>query len=110
MEAQWPTLALYWHAPSAAGSVADPIFGRPLNFYLFTLPAWQLMTGWLLTLAIISASWPRCFCWSVAERGRWADGSSGSVPLPWRGLSLCGGFLLLVLALRMLYQPLRAAV
>ena len=31
----------------------DPIFGRPLNFFLFTLPAWQLISGWLLTLAII---------------------------------------------------------
>jgi len=28
--------------------------GRPLDFYLFTLPAWQLIAGWLLTLAIVS--------------------------------------------------------
>ena len=32
---------------------ADPIFGRPLGFYLFTLPAWQLILGWLLTLSVI---------------------------------------------------------
>ena len=32
----------------------DPIFGRPLNFYLFTLPAWQLIVGWLLTLAVLT--------------------------------------------------------
>ena len=31
--------------------MVDPIFGRPLPFYLFTLPAWQLVTGWLLTIA-----------------------------------------------------------
>ena len=30
----------------------DPIFGRPLAFYLFTLPAWQLVSGWLMTLAV----------------------------------------------------------
>ena len=30
MMAEWPTLALWWHAP--AGGVTDPIFGRPLNF------------------------------------------------------------------------------
>ncbi len=47
-------LALYWYAPTAAGAVADPILGRPLDFYLFTLPAWQIFAGWLLTLAIIS--------------------------------------------------------
>ncbi len=34
---------------------ADPIFGRPLGFYLFTLPAWQLIAGWLLTLAVLVA-------------------------------------------------------
>ncbi len=26
---------------------------RPLGFYLFTLPAWQLIAGWLLTLAVL---------------------------------------------------------
>ena len=40
----------------AAGrwGVADPIFGRPLGFYLFTLPAWHLILGWLLTLSVIA--------------------------------------------------------
>jgi len=41
MMAEWPALALYWYAPPAAGAV-DPIFGRPLPFYLFTLPVWQM--------------------------------------------------------------------
>jgi hypothetical protein len=54
MIAEWPTLALFWYAPHAIGSIADPIFGRPLNFFLFTLPAWQLLVGWLLTLAVIT--------------------------------------------------------
>ena len=53
MMAEWPTLALFWYAPHASGSISDPIFGRPLNFFLFTLPAWQLILGWLLTLAVI---------------------------------------------------------
>jgi hypothetical protein len=41
MASEWPTLALFWFAPNAAGTVADPIFGKPLNFFLFTLPAWN---------------------------------------------------------------------
>jgi uncharacterized protein len=49
MMAAWPLLALYWLAPTAAagtaGAALDPIFGRPLNFYLFTLPAWDLISG-----------------------------------------------------------------
>ena len=56
MMAEWPTLALYWYAPRATGGVVDPIFGKPLNFYLFTLPAWQLIAGWLLSLAVIACA------------------------------------------------------
>ena len=98
IEAQWPDLALYWYAPSAAGNLADPIFGKPLNFYLFTLPAWQLIAGWLLTLAIISCIMAVLFL--LASGGARVLGGklSGSVSLPWRGLSVTGGFLLLVLA------------
>ena len=39
----WPQLALFWYAPHATGPVTDPIFAKPLNFYLFTLPAWNLL-------------------------------------------------------------------
>jgi uncharacterized membrane protein (UPF0182 family) len=54
---EWPTLALWWYArpdalPAAARAV-DPIFGRPLSFYLFALPAWQLISGWAMTLTVI---------------------------------------------------------
>ena len=50
-------LALWWHGAAAArnagASMLDPIFGRPLAFYLFTLPAWQLVSGWLMTLSVL---------------------------------------------------------
>ena len=55
---EWQTLALYWYAPRTG--FIDPIFGKPLNFYLFTLPAWELVSGWLLVLAILVAIF---FCW-----------------------------------------------
>ncbi|MGE0229740.1 MAG: UPF0182 family protein [Dehalococcoidia bacterium] len=32
----------------------DPEFGRDISFYLFDLPAYQLMQGWLLALVVIS--------------------------------------------------------
>jgi len=54
---EWPTIAVWWHGKdvivSGARSV-DPIFGRPIAFYLFTLPAWQLAAGWLLRLAMLA--------------------------------------------------------
>ncbi|MGC1463290.1 MAG: UPF0182 family protein [Terracidiphilus sp.] len=98
MEAQWPDLALYWYAPPATGSIADPIFGRPLNFYLFTLPAWELIAGWLMTLAIIGFIMAALFLLATGGARALGGRLSGAVPLPWRGLSVSGGFLLLVLA------------
>src|ERR1700747_810302 len=51
---EWPTFALYWYAPRTIGGPVDPIFGKAINFYLFALPAWRFITGWLLTLAVIA--------------------------------------------------------
>jgi len=53
MMSNWMTFALWWHRGAAGGGAPDPIFGRPLAFYLFTLPAWEAIAGWLLTIAFI---------------------------------------------------------
>jgi len=100
MKAQWPTLALYWYAPHAAGGVVDPILGKSLNFYLFALPVWDLLAGWLVTLAVLSCILAALFL-LVAGGGRALSGRlSSSVPLPWRGISVAAGFLLLAIAFR----------
>jgi hypothetical protein len=99
MQLQWPTLALYWHAPHTAASIADPIFGRPLDFYLFTLPAWQLISGWLLTLAVLTSILAVLF-FIAASGGRALEGRfQASASLPWRGVSMAAGFLLVALAI-----------
>jgi len=36
-----------------APSISDPIFGRPLSFYLFTLPVLESISGWLLAISVI---------------------------------------------------------
>jgi hypothetical protein len=97
MMVEWPTLALFWYAPPSAG-VVDPIFGKPLNFFLFTLPAWQLIANWLLTLAVITCALAVLFIFisggaSVLARRR------SYVTLPWRGFSITFAFLLLILAM-----------
>jgi uncharacterized protein len=100
MESQWPTLALYRYAPRAVSTVADPIFGRPLDFYFFTLPAWQFISGWLLTLAVLVCILAMVFL-IAAGSGRALEGRFHSAAvLSWRGLSLCAAFLLLTLAIR----------
>jgi hypothetical protein len=96
MMLEWSTFALYWYAAPTNG-IVDPIFGRPLNFYLFTLPAWQFVVGWLLTLAVIACVIAIFFIFitgSTRVFGR------GELPLPWRGFSIAFAFLLLTLAMR----------
>jgi uncharacterized membrane protein (UPF0182 family) len=99
MMAEWPTLALFWYAPHATGSISDPIFGRPLNFFLFTLPAWQLILGWLLTLAVVLCVVAVVLI-AIAGGFSLLQRRSGShAASPWRGLSITVAFLLLVVAM-----------
>jgi uncharacterized membrane protein (UPF0182 family) len=99
MMGEWPTFALFRYAPAAVGGVVDPIFGKPLNFFLFTLPAWQLISGWLLTLAIISCVLAGFFILITGGAGAFA-GRRSYLTIPWRGLSITFAFLLLILAIR----------
>jgi uncharacterized membrane protein (UPF0182 family) len=100
MMVEWPTLTLFWFAPRATSGVVDPIFGKPLNFFLFTLPAWQLIIGWLLTLALIVCALAVFFILITGGARVLSGRLSRSVTLPWRGLSIAFAFLLLVLAMR----------
>jgi uncharacterized protein len=100
MMAEWPTLALFWYAYRATGSVLDPIFGKPLNFFLFTLPAWQLILGWLLTLAVITCILAVFFILITGGARALAGSLSRHVTLLWRGPSIALAFLLLILAMR----------
>jgi uncharacterized protein len=96
MTAQWYTFALYWNASSTGG--ADPIFGRPLNFYLFTLPAWNLLAGWLTVLAVITCAAAGFFLLMSGGARALQMPRGIRSPLPWRGLSLTFAFLLLMVA------------
>jgi uncharacterized membrane protein (UPF0182 family) len=100
MTAEWPTLALYWYAPPAIAGTADPIFAKSLNFYLFTLPAWQLVTGWLMVLAVILSVVAVCFILITGGTRTLSGRRSGYASLPWRGLSITFVFLLLIFAMR----------
>lgn len=99
MVGNWSTLALFWYEPRGTGGVADPIFGKPLSFFLFTLPAWNLLVGWLLTLAVM--------CCVVAAFFLLLTGGSRAFPKrlnryaqsPWRGLSVMVSVLLLLVAI-----------
>src|SRR5262249_54958551 len=101
MMAEWPTFALYWYGPRASGEVADPIFGKPLHFYLFTLPVWQSITSWLLMLAVIASVTAFFFILITGSTRVLAGLRGSSLPLPWRRFSIAFAFLLLILSMRL---------
>jgi uncharacterized protein len=47
----WRQFALYWNQP--ATTIHDPIFGKSLGFYLFSLPLYDALGGWLLGVTFI---------------------------------------------------------
>ncbi len=98
MMTEWPRFALYWVQPPA-GAVVDPIFSRPLGFYLFTLPVWQYLSGWLLTMAILMCA-SGIFFVLISTGSRYSSGYDRSAPLPWRIFSIGVIFLLVVIAAR----------
>ena len=51
MREDWRSFALYFH--QAPTGITDPIFNKPLGFYLFTLPIYDSISSWLLSLSFI---------------------------------------------------------
>ena len=100
MMIEWPTIALFWYAPHNAGGFVDPVFGKPLSFFLFALPGWQLLVGWLLTLAMMTCVLAVVFILITRGTRAFAGRSRSYVTSPWRGFSILFAFLLLVLAMR----------
>ncbi|MFI4866796.1 MAG: UPF0182 family protein [Steroidobacterales bacterium] len=99
MMSSWTTFALFWDAPHDT-SALDPIFGRPLGFYFFTLPAWQLIAGWLLTLSVIGCLIAGALVLATARaRGVIERGFGAAQTRLWRGLAIAVAALLLILAL-----------
>jgi hypothetical protein len=52
MRESWRSFALYFH--QAATTQTDPIFNKPVGFYLFSLPFYDAISSWVLALAFIS--------------------------------------------------------
>jgi len=100
MMLEWPTITLFRYAPHTASGFLDPVFGKPLNFFLFTLPAYQLLVGWLLTLAVMTCILAVFFILITGGTRAFAERSRSYITLPWHGLSITFAFLLLVLAMR----------
>jgi uncharacterized membrane protein (UPF0182 family) len=99
MMGRWSVFALFFHAPPAAAPV-DPVFGHTLGFYLFTLPALQLVSSWLLTLSILVGMVAAFFALASGGLGVLRNGADESRLRLWRGISIAFAGFLLALALR----------
>jgi uncharacterized protein len=99
MLAEWPTFALWWYGrnlPTAAVG-NDPIFGRPIGFYLFSLPAWQLLIGWMTTIAIVI--WIASIFFAAVRGGaRVMTRAAIDRSIPLRGVSITSAAVLLAVA------------
>src|SRR6266404_408992 len=51
MKGAWQTFALYFNQTQVA--MLDPIFHKPVSFYLFSLPLYDLISSWLITLSFV---------------------------------------------------------
>ena len=51
MKDAWQKFALYIH--QIATPLRDPIFNKPVGFYLFSLPVYDLLSSWLTSIAAI---------------------------------------------------------
>jgi uncharacterized membrane protein (UPF0182 family) len=51
LKEHWRQFALFWNQP--ATNAYDPIFGKSLGFYFFSLPFYDLVNSWLLGVTFI---------------------------------------------------------
>ena len=51
MKGAWQTFALYFNQAQVA--TLDPVFHKPVSFYLFSLPVYDLISSWLITLSFV---------------------------------------------------------
>lgn len=95
---EWQQFALYRHAQEAG--TTDPIFNNDIGFYLFKLPALELVSGWFQAIAVvvfIAAAAAAGYVWYL-ERVR-GEGSSHTRRRATVAISGAGILLALALAL-----------
>ncbi len=50
---EWPTILLYIHGGSFGQT--DPLFNNDIGFYVFSLPFFKLLRGWVVVLLVLAA-------------------------------------------------------
>ncbi|HUS11432.1 MAG TPA: UPF0182 family protein [Pyrinomonadaceae bacterium] len=98
MKAEWQKFALYFHQAPTANP--DPIFNKPLGFYLFSLPVYDLISGWLLTLAFVSLCAAITYSLLAVPQKLLKTAADRAAKTPWITVSLALAVFLSFLAYR----------
>jgi len=97
---EWTSFALYFMAPSNPVQPHDPILGKSVSFYLFTLPALQFFVGWLLLLVLLCCAVAGLFLLMTTSSQFIRERRYDSSPIPLRWFSGALAFLFVVVAAR----------
>ena len=97
---EWARFALYFTAPAGASDPRDPVLGKTVGFYLFTLPAVQFFVGWLMVITLVCCAVAGLFLLMTTSSQFIRERRYGSSPVPLRWFSGAIAFLLVVVAVR----------
>ena len=97
---EWARFALYFMAPASAAEPHDPILGRTVGFYLFTLPAVQYFVGWLMVVTLVCCGVAGLFLLLTTSSQFIRERRYESSPIPLRWFSGAIAFLLVIVAAR----------
>lgn len=97
---EWARFALYLVAPANSADPHDPILGKSVSFYLFTLPALQFCVGWLLLLALLCCGVAGLFLLMTTSSQLIRERRYDASPVPLRWFSGAIAFLFIVISAR----------
>jgi uncharacterized protein len=97
---EWTRFALFWFVDPGKGAANDPIFGKNLSFYFFSLPVLHFLFGWLLMIVILGCAIAGLFILLTGGTQLFREASYGTSPMPWRAFSAAFAFLLIVMAMQ----------
>ncbi|MGH9929683.1 MAG: UPF0182 family protein, partial [Pyrinomonadaceae bacterium] len=98
MKSEWQAFALYFNQVPVAWP--DPIFNKPLGFYLFSLPVYDSVSGWAVTLAFIILCAAIAYSLLALPQQVLKTARRDSAKAPWAAVSLALALFLALLAWR----------
>jgi uncharacterized membrane protein (UPF0182 family) len=98
MKSDWQAFALYFNQVQAA--LPDPIFNKPLGFYLFSLPVYDLLSAWMATLAFVVLCAAVVYSLLAIPQKTLKTARKDATPTPWAAVSLALAVFLILLAWR----------